>query len=399
MGTYKNSNLKIGLFGLYHNNANLGCAALAYSFFRVLSESLLECDRKADVTIYMWSKKKEVEYPETEYENINFKIVTFFIKEPLSMLNMLKDIKKNDIFFDFTGGDSFSDIYGANRFIKSTFIKSYVIAKNKVLVLGPQTYGPYKGKWVEKWAANVLNNSAKAFARDESSCERANKISKKEIKLSSDVAFLLPYDIDKYKVESEKVKVGINISGLLTAGGYTVNNDFNLIVNYKEYTERLIESLLAVGKYEIYLIPHVIGNRSSNHCENDLYVCDKLIEKFPSCNLSPIFKTPMDAKSFISKMDVFTGARMHSTIAAFSTGVATIPFSYGLKFEGLYGGEGYNYCISGKELSTDEAVDLTMKYIVDYEQLKEATIKPVERMKNKLKFFSDYLREIISNQD
>lgn len=35
-------------------------------------------------------------------------------------------------------------------------------------------------------------------------------------------------------------------------------------------------------------------------------------------------------------MDFFMGARMHSTIAAFSTGVPVVPMAYSRKFNGLF---------------------------------------------------------------
>ena len=39
-----------------------------------------------------------------------------------------------------------------------------------------------------------------------------------------------------------------------------------------------------------------------------------LKEEFPCAVLAPDFKNPIEAKSYISNMDVFIGARMHSTI-------------------------------------------------------------------------------------
>ena len=52
--------------------------------------------------------------------------------------------------FDFTEGDSFSDIYGLKRFALTSFFKFVTIKKDGCLVLGPQTYGPFKNKLVKK---------------------------------------------------------------------------------------------------------------------------------------------------------------------------------------------------------------------------------------------------------
>ena len=52
--------------------------------------------------------------------------------------------------------------------------------------------------------------------------------------------------------------------------------------------------------------------------------------------LAPLFFSPIDAKSYISGLDFFMGARMHATIAAFSAGIPVVPMAYSRKFNGLF---------------------------------------------------------------
>ena len=52
--------------------------------------------------------------------------------------------------------------------------------------------------------------------------------------------------------------------------------------------------------------------------------------------LSPLFFSPIDAKSYISGMHFFIGSRMHATIAAFSSNVPVFPLAYSRKFNGLF---------------------------------------------------------------
>ena len=54
---------------------------------------------------------------------------------------------------------------------------------------------------------------------------------------------------------------------------------------------------------------------------------------------------------------------MHATIAAFSAGVADIPFSYSRKFEGLYDSLGYPYVIHGCTDTTVQAINKTIEWI------------------------------------
>ena len=64
----------------------------------------------------------------------------------------------------------------------------------------------------------------------------------------------------------------------------------------------------------------------------------KLFEEYnhPNLILSPLFLDPIVAKSYIAGMDFFMGARMHSTIAAFSSEVPVFPMAYSRKFNGLF---------------------------------------------------------------
>lgn len=124
--------------------------------------------------------------------------------------------------------------------------------------------------------------------------------------------------------------------------------------------------------YELHIIPHVIDLIHPDSRENDYRICLKLGEKYKDkLVIAPPFETPLEAKSYIANMDIFIGSRMHATIGSISSGVATIPFSYSRKFEGLFGNIGYPYVISAKEISTKEAIDKTQKWIKSYRILKQ----------------------------
>ena len=105
------------------------------------------------------------------------------------------------------------------------------------------------------------------------------------------------------------------------------------IILSREYCRQIIKKYSEDDKTEIHIIPHVIDEDNYDSLENDSRVCKLLKEEFPCAVLAPDFKDPIEAKSYISNMDVFIGARMHSTIGAISAGVATIPFSYSRKFK------------------------------------------------------------------
>jgi polysaccharide pyruvyl transferase WcaK-like protein len=70
--------------------------------------------------------------------------------------------------------------------------------------------------------------------------------------------------------------------------------------------------------------------------------------------LAPRFKTPVDAKSYISGLDFLCGSRMHACIAAFSTGVAVVPIAYSRKFSGVFGTLDYQHNTDCKTQTADE---------------------------------------------
>lgn len=131
--------------------------------------------------------------------------------------------------------------------------------------------------------------------------------------------------------------------------------------------------------------------------ECDSPICKELSEQYEHCILAPDFVSPMQAKGYISNMDVFSGARMHATIGAFSSGVVTLPFAYSPKFEGLYESIGYPYLIDGRKLSTDEAVGLTLKYLDETEKLREAQHQALDKAYQNLGAFSADLRDWLNH--
>ena len=175
--------------------------------------------------------------------------------------------------------------------------------------------------------------------------------------LTTDIAFFL--DFTKQSVQSEKIKIGFNASGLLWNEG----EKYRLTVDYQRYCKEVLQELLHLGKYDIYLIPHAFTKERPDLADNDFTAIETLKDKYPQVSVAPYYESCRDVKGFIAEMDVFIGARMHATIAAFSAGVADIPFSYSRKFEGLYDSLSYPYVIHGCSDTTEQAINKTIEWI------------------------------------
>lgn len=384
--------MKVVLLGLEFYINNLGCEALSYAFVSELYKLVQEKGRTIELVSFVFADKKNPNIPGTEQKikcsGIHYKSYGFW-------KGLVNELRSSDIIVDFTMGDSFSDIYGIKRFALDAIVKTIAVKTGTPFILGPQTYGPYKNIFLKQWAKWIISKAYKVYTRDDKSKRVAETLSKREVVLTTDVAFALTYKEQEIG-SKEKIKVGINPSGLLWGGGYTHNNQFGLKIDYQKYCWDICEMLSHDSKYEIYLIPHV-GTKAEKgeKGENDFNVCKLLQAKYSEMKILNNVSTPMNIKGYIAAMDVFIGARMHATIAAFSSGVATIPVSYSRKFEGLYGSLQYNYVIHALQYTTEEAVDKTMEYIAKYQQIKTDVKKSMILVKQKQDIFSKSLGEII----
>ncbi len=342
--------LRIGLIWHSDNNANLGVGALTVGHMALLA-------RAADAAgVELAPELFKFRDPGAPY------VTGFAAVHPIDARFMaqpggyLAAVRRLDALFDIGGGDSFTDIYPDRRFIFIILSKILCILAGTPLVLAPQTIGPFSRQPHSAAAAWSMRRARAVFARDPMSLEAARALAPDApIVQSVDVAFALPFTRAE---RGPGTRVGLNVSGLLYAGGYTGRNEFGLEVDYRDYTHRLIEALLGRGDVRVELIKHVFAHGNAH--EDDPAVARLLCERYPALVEAPDFASPSEAKSYISGLDFLVGARMHATIAAFSSGVPVVPVSYSRKFEGLFGGLGYRWLVPVKGVSTDEAVAFTL---------------------------------------
>lgn len=354
--------IRIGLMGLNFCSDNLGCAALALSFYSELVDILRSS--KVDATIYIISGKSDFcskqgpEYPVVFQEYHMSDIRTLFRAYSL--------LKKCDVVFDFTEGDSFADIYGRAVFYKSALLKLLVEHSHAKLILGPQTYGPFDKKDCRIIAKHIIKHAEMVYSRDERSRKYLVKIgTEKKVQTVTDVAFRLPYIKKTNFFNTIKIKVGVNISGLLWGNRQYRNNRLGLVTDYVEYSCRVVEALLKDSKYEVYLIPH--AGMDLKDKESDYAACYEMKQKFEKCILLHGSSDPIEAKNTLAQMDIVIAARMHASIGAFSSGVFTIPFAYSRKFQGYYEVLDYPVMVDGKTDATNIAVEKTLSYIKRYQ--------------------------------
>lgn len=284
---------------------------------------------------------------------------------------VFKIYKQADYIFDLGQGDSFADIYGKERFdwIFSQYKLGHKFKKSYCIL--PQTIGPFKDKEIKKQAIRGIEWAKCVMVRDKQSFDYVKKmLPNKKIFEIIDVAFFMP--CSKKVFDPSFVHVGLNVSALLWHGGYTMNNQFGLKSDYQQLIRGIIKYFLSFNDVKLHLIPHVVGGE--RHIENDYAVSYDLYEEFnhPNLVLAPLFLDPVIAKGYIAGMDFFMGARMHSTIAAFSSGVPVVPMAYSRKFNGLFNDTLQYYFITDlKESTNEEILQNVKKFYTERYDLKE----------------------------
>lgn len=371
-------------------DANKGCEALTYTLLSML-QRLYPNDK---LHIISFVPTDELGEAQKHYPDLDLKGYYLNIRSPRNWYQVYQEVKKCDCIFDASYGDGFTGIYGTARNFVQALRKQLPIWAHKPLYLLPQTYGSYKFPFV-KWSLGLINKATLSYARDEETAKEVGPY----VKVTSDMAFGLPYDKNLYQFETDSRKFGINVSSLLWDDD--TRDRFGLTVDYHKFYFDLIEFLLQETDYEVHLISHVVDARNSDAHENDYRICTLLKEKYRLNDRvvnAPVFKTAIEAKSYISNMNIFLGSRMHATIGAISSGVVTIPFSYAYKFETLYSKLNYPYVISAKKLTTEEALSKTKGWIFKPEALREAGVRAVDKAKKELMNFEEDLKQSLKKE-
>ena len=328
-------------------NGNRGCVALSLSAMYIIDKIL--DDRNIPHQFYLpQSGYRKKEEHTIKVGDVSLKFMSLMDITPLSIKQRLKNLVKQkeyqatkkvyqeaDFILDIGQGDSFADIYGKRRF--DWIFSQYRLGMKykKPYCILPQTIGPFKEASIRAQACKGINYAKCVLVRDKQSYDYVKGLlPDKPVTEIIDVAFFMPFKRKEFN--KDFIHVGLNVSALLWHGGYTRDNQFGLKVDYPSLVRSIIDYFLKQANVKVHLIPHVVG--SERHVENDYAVSFDLCEEYshPNLILSPLFLDPIVAKSYIAGMDFFMGARMHSTIAAFSSEVPVFPMAYSRKFNGLF---------------------------------------------------------------
>lgn len=375
--------LRVGLLWHSVNSSNLGLGALTAAHIAILEKIAEELGSRLTLDVIGWADDGP-----SYIDNANVSVVPVRFRDLFNVRSGLyQTLGRCDLVCDIGAGDSFADIYGLRRFLSIAVSKIAVSRPRQRLILSPQTIGPFERWWTRSIARWLMARCRAVVVRDALSLQAVGP-ARTEVIEATDVAFRLPYCPAPAAADGA-TKIGINVSGLLFHGGYTGRNMFALVVDYPHLVRALLAWFDQQPNCEVHLISHVISD--SAPIEDDYRVACQLAADFPRVRVAPRFPSPSAAKSYISGMDFFCGSRMHACIAAFSSGVPTVPLSYSRKFTGLFESLGYSWVADCKTESEEQILEKVRAGFQQREALKASVQTSLARAGEKLRGYETLL--------
>lgn len=307
---------------------------------------------------------------------------------PESLLNMrasalfgglfnpgVKILKQARAVLDISGGDSFTDLYGPHRFELITRPKLLALKCRRPLFLLPQTYGPFNNARERQIAQQILRDVHTAWARDIYSFQAMRQLlgidfDRDRHLCGVDVAFSLPKAPPSVPLSRRVVHwlrdkdhelVGINPSGLILNDPDSSRERYGFRADYTQAVLKIVQNILRDSSAHILLIPHV--HAPTGHPESDLDACERIYQMLSAqqrCRTAIIRERldELETKWLISQLNWFCGTRMHSTIAALSSGIATASIAYSDKTLGVFHSCGQEKEVfDPRRLSTADLID------------------------------------------
>lgn len=211
-----------------------------------------------------------------------------------------------------------------------------------------------------------LSNYDLIIARESITFEALIKAGvKTEIIFGADPAFTMEPEYRSVKMKDNTV--GINISPMVLSCGSEQLFDAYMA---------LIDSILTTTDLNVMLVPHVVW-----HSNDDRKPIAEIYKKFETNERVTVLNdAPAPVlKGYISKCRFFIGARTHSTIAAYSTGVPTIVIGYSVKSRGiardLFGTE--EHYVVNADTITSNSLENAFKWVYNNEERIQERLKEV----------------------
>ena len=374
-------------------SGNHGCEAIVRSTSKILKElgyerPILISANPAEDKKYGIDKICDIVKDKEPYSKLSFDFFKAYLSlkikkdytymDQLDYMTTISKVKPGDIVLSI-GGDNYC----------YADVKRYVMLHNMMRKRGAKTV--LWGCSVEPELlknpeiAKDLSNYSLIVARESISYEALKTVNENTI-LTSDPAFFLDSSDDAENSNT----VGINLSPM------AINNESESGLAMRSY-RKLIQYIIDETDLKVVMIPHVIWDENDDRIPlkelYDEFVDTKRVEMISDRSCEEI-------KGVIKNCKYFVGARTHSTIAAYSTGVPTLVLGYSVKARGIakdiFGSED-KYIIPVQKLKTEDDLLCEFKKVIENREDIISKLKDyrkfadnaIEKIKNSFKLLEE----------
>jgi len=383
--------IRVGLQWHSLREGNLGVGAFTLSHIYMLDAAAKAANRKLSVCIYdpiggpHWHPPRDIAVTELVYD---------LTKDVLPDTPLWRSVAECDVILDIGAGELTSDVYGGDLSFAVVCSRLAALVQHKRLILSPQTIGPFNSPYLQMLTEQLIRRCERTFTRDVESLQFLKGIGVHEgVEDCADLAFRLPFE-SQPKVSGQPLQFGLNVSGLLYLEASLNRFSFGLKVDYPALIDRLIGRLKQRSDVQITLVPHCVAEGSDNRHADDVWICRELSERH-QLPMAPRFKSPIEAKSFISGLDVLAGSRLHATIAAVSSGVPAIPLGHTRKFTGVFGAVSFPLVCDLRSNDEQGVLACVDDSIGRLPELREAAVRSARIAQSKLDNYQTFLNELM----
>lgn len=286
--------------------------------------------------------------------------------------HILQDVKECDAVIQI-GGDNFTLDYTPAGLIGNTAFSEMLMARGLPNVLWAASVGPFsKDSVIERYMQGFLHRLSLITIRESVTADYLKSIGvTANVRMVGDPAFLMPpepFDVEPLLPRKRGNGVlGLNFSPLVARFGKAPSDALAV----QEEIVQFVQEAQARFGLSIMFVPHVdpldgTPLKSDSAFMSPLFA--RLTNLGDNISLAPRNLNAAQLKYLISQCRYFMGARTHSTIAGFSTGVPTASIAYSIKALGLnrdiFGHE--RYVIPTKTL-TASSLSQTLQTLIDEE--------------------------------
>ena len=364
---------------------------IAISFFQNNEQYLKQKKNELDENISHFKIKRKRKNTFNRIVNVLIHNINPEMGGKIKHKEMLKYLDGSTAVINLAG-DNYSLDYGNLRVF--TDLDDTVIKNKKPIIFWGASIGPFsKNISIENFMKKHLKKINAIFVRETESIQYLSSIGiEKNVYHVADPAFVMkPKKPKEINFPIEKNSIGINLSPSLAR--FVMDGNISM---WKRRAEKIIEKILNVMPSNLYLIPHVTRINNNDYLFlKDIY--ESIEDPKKNIFLVPPSYNAMEMKWIIGQLDLFVGARMHSTIAALSSYVPTLSLSYSIKSKGLnndiFGHQ--NYLLDVGESTSDNIVKKMKIMLENSKEIKGELRKKIPEMEKRAKCSGKYLKDIL----